>query len=228
VTCWPRRRPAPARRRRSASPSSSALPRRDSGAPARAARSRSSSCPRASWRCRSPKRYTGTAATSARASSRSMAASPSGSSCAGCGAARRGGGDARPRRRSPHPRQPAAGLGRDGDPRRGGRDARHGVRGGPGRDPRRDPGHPPDGALLGDDLPTIARVAARHLHEPVRVSVRPERTAPEETARVRQVAYVIRGPTSSPPWAESWTSRTRRRRLSSVEPAARWTTSPRP
>ncbi len=41
--------------------------------------------------------------------------------------------------------------------------------------------------------PTIARVASRHLREPVRVSVRPERVAADETGRVRHVAYVVRG-----------------------------------
>jgi ATP-dependent RNA helicase DeaD len=40
--------------------------------------------------------------------------------------------------------------------------------------------------------PTIARVAARHLREPVRVSVRPERPSDEAPARVRQLVYVVR------------------------------------
>ncbi len=40
--------------------------------------------------------------------------------------------------------------------------------------------------------PTIARVAARHLREPVRVSVRPERPSDETPARVRQLVYVVR------------------------------------
>ena len=41
--------------------------------------------------------------------------------------------------------------------------------------------------------PTIARIAARHLREPVRVAVRPERPAHEEMPRVRQRVYVVRG-----------------------------------
>ncbi len=42
--------------------------------------------------------------------------------------------------------------------------------------------------------PTIARIAARHLREPVRVAVRPERPSGDEAPRVRQRAYVVRGP----------------------------------
>ncbi len=41
---------------------------------------------------------------------------------------------------------------------------------------------------------TIARIAARHLREPVRVAVRPERPSTDEAPRVRQRAYVVRGP----------------------------------
>ena len=41
--------------------------------------------------------------------------------------------------------------------------------------------------------PTIARIAARHLREPVRVAVRPERPSSEEMPRVRQRVYVVRG-----------------------------------
>ncbi len=40
--------------------------------------------------------------------------------------------------------------------------------------------------------PTIARVAARHLREPVRVSVRPDRPSEEAPAKVRQLVYVVR------------------------------------
>ena len=40
--------------------------------------------------------------------------------------------------------------------------------------------------------PTIARIAARHLREPVRVAVRAERPAREEMPRVRQRVYVVR------------------------------------
>ena len=40
---------------------------------------------------------------------------------------------------------------------------------------------------------TIARIAARHLREPVRVAVRPERPSHEEMPRVRQRVYVVRG-----------------------------------
>ena len=40
--------------------------------------------------------------------------------------------------------------------------------------------------------PTIARVAARHLREPVRVSVRAERATEEAPARVRQLVFVVR------------------------------------
>ena len=42
--------------------------------------------------------------------------------------------------------------------------------------------------------PTIARIAARHLREPVRVAVRPERPTSDAAPRVRQRAYVVRGP----------------------------------
>ncbi|HYN48729.1 MAG TPA: DEAD/DEAH box helicase [Candidatus Nanopelagicales bacterium] len=42
--------------------------------------------------------------------------------------------------------------------------------------------------------PTIARVAARHLREPVRISVRPERPSDEAPALVRQLVYVVRRP----------------------------------
>ena len=42
--------------------------------------------------------------------------------------------------------------------------------------------------------PTIARVAARHLREPVRVSVRPDRPSDEAPAKVRQLVYVVRRP----------------------------------
>ena len=41
--------------------------------------------------------------------------------------------------------------------------------------------------------PTIARIAARHLREPVRVAVHPERPSREEMPRVRQRVYVVRG-----------------------------------
>ena len=40
--------------------------------------------------------------------------------------------------------------------------------------------------------PTIARVAARHLREPVRVSVRPDRPTEEAPAKVRQAVFVVR------------------------------------
>ncbi len=40
--------------------------------------------------------------------------------------------------------------------------------------------------------PTIARVAARHLRDPIRVSVRPERPSDEAPAKVRQLVYVVR------------------------------------
>ncbi len=42
--------------------------------------------------------------------------------------------------------------------------------------------------------PTIARVAARHLRDPIRVSVRPERPSDEAPAKVRQLVYVVRRP----------------------------------
>jgi ATP-dependent RNA helicase DeaD len=41
---------------------------------------------------------------------------------------------------------------------------------------------------------TIARVAARHLHDPIRVSVRPEQPSEEAPALVRQLVYVVRRP----------------------------------
>ncbi len=40
--------------------------------------------------------------------------------------------------------------------------------------------------------PSIARIAARHLRDPVRVSVRAERPTDETPAKVRQVVYVVR------------------------------------
>ena len=40
--------------------------------------------------------------------------------------------------------------------------------------------------------PTITRIAKRHLREPVRVTVHAEKVAAGESARVRQVAYVVR------------------------------------
>jgi ATP-dependent RNA helicase DeaD len=40
--------------------------------------------------------------------------------------------------------------------------------------------------------PTIARIASRHLREPVRVSVRPVRPSEETPAKVRQLVYVVR------------------------------------
>ena len=40
--------------------------------------------------------------------------------------------------------------------------------------------------------PTITRIAKRHLRDPVRVTVHAERVAAGESARVRQVAYVVR------------------------------------
>jgi len=40
--------------------------------------------------------------------------------------------------------------------------------------------------------PTITRIAKRHLHDPVRVTVHAEKVAAGESARVRQVAYVVR------------------------------------
>jgi ATP-dependent RNA helicase DeaD len=40
--------------------------------------------------------------------------------------------------------------------------------------------------------PTIARVASRHLREPIRVSVRPDRPSDEAPAKVRQLVYVVR------------------------------------
>ena len=41
---------------------------------------------------------------------------------------------------------------------------------------------------------TIARIAARHLRDPIRVSVRPERPSEEAPAKVRQLVYVVRRP----------------------------------
>ena len=42
--------------------------------------------------------------------------------------------------------------------------------------------------------PTITRIAKRHQHEPVRISVKAERPAGDGAARVRQTAYVVRRP----------------------------------
>ena len=54
--------------------------------------------------------------------------------------------------RPPQARQPAPRRGRGGHPRRGRRDARHGLRRGPRDHPGRDADRAPDGALLGHDL----------------------------------------------------------------------------
>jgi ATP-dependent RNA helicase DeaD len=40
--------------------------------------------------------------------------------------------------------------------------------------------------------PTITRIAKRHLHDPARIKVHAEKVAGDGTARVRQVAYVVR------------------------------------
>src|SRR6188508_1459817 len=40
--------------------------------------------------------------------------------------------------------------------------------------------------------PTITRIAKRHLHDPARIKVHAEKLAGDGTARVRQVAYVVR------------------------------------
>ena len=100
ATCWPRRRPGTGKTAAFALPDAPAartrLTRIARPAPGdgrgtadgtgRRPR-RSSSCPPASWRCRSPRPSTATAASSASASCRSTAASRSASSCAACGAA---------------------------------------------------------------------------------------------------------------------------------------------
>ena len=66
--------------------------------------------------------------------------------------ARRRRRDARPSSRSPDPREPPPRRRGGGDPRRGRRDARHGLRRGARHDPLGHPGRPPDRALLGHDL----------------------------------------------------------------------------
>ena len=78
-----------------------------------------------------------------------------------------------------------------GGPRRGRRDARHGLRGGPRAVLGGDPGGAPDGALLGDPVPVIARVAKRHLQDPVGPASR-RAAATASVGTIRQVAYVVR------------------------------------
>jgi len=51
----------------------------------------------------------------------------------------------------------------------------------------------PDGPLLGHDLADDRPVAARHLRDPIRVSVR-ARSPAESPVRLRQLAYVVRRP----------------------------------
>jgi hypothetical protein len=56
-----------------------------------------------------------------------------------------------------------------GRPRRGRRDARHGLRRGPRGDPRARRPRRADGALLGDDAAAHRRIAKKHLRDPVKI-----------------------------------------------------------
>ena len=136
---------------------------------------------------------------------------------------------ARPRGRPPQARQPAPRRGQRGRPRRGGRDARHGLRRRPGGDPGGDARRAPDGALLGDHL---ADHRAHRQASPARPGARhgPRRASRRATARARPAGRLRRAPrpTSWPRCAASWTWRTRPRRSCSAAPGARWTTSRRP
>ena len=77
--------------------------------------------------------------------------------------------------------------------RRGGRDARHGLRRGPRGDPRGDARDAPDGALLGDDAAAHrARSPAKHLKDPCAIAIAARRPHGGQAARsVRQMAYVV-------------------------------------
>ena len=99
----------------------------------------------------------------------------------------------RPRGGPPRPRHAPLRRGRDRRPRRGRRDARHGLRRRPGQDPRRACPKERQTALFSATIAgQIARLAERHLHDPVRVRVHETPQAKGEEARVRQVAYVVR------------------------------------
>ena len=147
ATCSARRPPAPARRRRSRCRSCSGSP---SVSEART-RWRWCSCRPGSWPCRSRRRSTATAVSSAYGCCRSTAASRSAGSCE----ALRRGVDvviATPGRALDHISRGTLDLREvaDGRARRGRRDARHGLRRGHRGDPRRDRRPAADRAVLGD------------------------------------------------------------------------------
>ena len=116
-----------------------------------------------------------------------------------------------------------------GHPRRGRRDARHGLRRGPRGDPVGDAGRTPDGALLGHDLGRPSRaIAKRHLRDPARIKVHAEKAVGRRcSARPADRLRRAPRPTSWPRCAASSTSKTRPRPSSSAGRAARSTTSPR-
>ena len=94
--------------------------------------------------------------------------------------------------RPPQARQPALRWRPGRHPRRGRRDARHGLRRGPRDDPRGDPDERQTALFSATISPTITRIAKRHLRDPARIKVHAEKVAGDGTARVRQVAYVVR------------------------------------
>ncbi len=135
---------------------------------------------------------------------------------------------ARPRGRPPQAREPPLRRGQRGHPRRGRRDARHGLRGRPRGDPVGDARRTPDGALLGDHL------ADHHAHRqapPARPGA--DQGPCREAVGRRRLRSSGRsptscaGPTSSPRCAASSMSKTRPRRSSSGGRAVRSTTWPR-
>ena len=96
--------------------------------------------------------------------------------------------------RGPPDARPAVARCRGGGrPRRGRRDARHGLRRGPRDDPLVDAARRarPRCSPRRSRRP-IARIAGAHLRDPIRVQVRPEQRGGDGAARVRQVAYVVR------------------------------------
>ena len=189
ATSSPRRRPGPARRpplrcRRSSGSRSA----QHAMAPPRP----SSSFPRASSRCRSPRPSQSTAGSSVPACCRSTAGSRSASSCAGSDAASTSSSRLPGEPSTIRTRQPEPGPRRSGRPRRGRRDARHGFRRGPRDHPRGDSHHTPDGALLGHDLPDDRPDREAAPERPGAGQGPRRRDARRRCRRVRQVAYVVR------------------------------------
>ena len=136
--------------------------------------------------------------------------------------------DARPGARPPEP-QVARPLGaRGARPRRGGRDARHGLRRGPRRDPRGDAEDAPDGALLGDAARAHRRDRGEAPEGPRSDRDREgDRRRPGSSRRCARRRTSSRAATSAPRSAASSISRAPRPRSSSAGRASRWTTSRR-